>query len=108
MYIRQAPKLLLSFLLIVPAISLAAESSRATLTQPSKATAKSVVTQKQQAAYPKRGMSMKQVRKLYGQPDSTRQSKGKVKKQWPRITVWNYGAYSVYFERSTVLHTVVH
>lgn len=63
---------------------------------------------KHQSHYPKRGMSMQQVRKSYGEPQSVRKSKGKVKKKWPRITVWNYGAYSVYFERKTVLHTVVH
>lgn len=60
------------------------------------------------ADYPNRGMSMNSVKAQYGQPYSVRQSAGPVKKQWPRITVWNYGGFSVYFERSTVLHTVVH
>lgn len=58
--------------------------------------------------YPRPGMSMKQVRKRYGEPKSVRKSKGKVKKRWPRITVWNYGTHSVYFERHLVLHTVIH
>ncbi len=60
------------------------------------------------ADYPTRGMKMSAVKAHYGQPSSIRVSSGKVKKQWPRITVWNYGNFSVYFERNTVLHTVVH
>lgn len=59
------------------------------------------------ADYPTRGMNMSAVKAQYGEPQSVRQSAGKVKKQWPRITVWNYGSFSVYFERKTVLHTVV-
>jgi len=60
------------------------------------------------AGYPTRGMDMHSVKAEYGKPDSVRQSANPVKKKWPRITVWNYGKFSVYFERSTVLHTVVH
>ncbi|WP_020397097.1 hypothetical protein [Thiolinea disciformis] len=60
------------------------------------------------AGVPTRGMSMKQVSKRYGKPASVRVSKGPVKKRWPRITEWNYGKYSVYFEKQTVLHTVMH
>lgn len=59
------------------------------------------------ADYPSRGMSMKTVKAQYGEPQSVRQSAGPVKKQWPRITVWHYHGFSVYFERRTVLHTVV-
>lgn len=59
------------------------------------------------ADYPNRGMSMNSVRAQYGEPQSVRQSAPPVKKRWPKITVWNYGTFSVYFERSTVLHTVV-
>lgn len=57
--------------------------------------------------YPARGMSMKAVKAQYGEPYSVRQSAGPVKRQWPRITVWHYNGFSVYFERRTVLHTVV-
>ncbi len=60
------------------------------------------------ADYPSRGMKMASVKAHYGAPLSVRVSKGRVKKQWPRITVWNYAGFSVYFERKTVLHTVVH
>lgn len=69
---------------------------------------KAKAKQRHSSPYPKPGMSMKQVRKRYGEPKSIRKSKGKVKKLWPRITVWNYGTHSVYFERHLVLHTVVH
>jgi hypothetical protein len=57
---------------------------------------------------PKRGMSMKQVRKKFGKPNNVHKSKGKVKAKWPRITRWEYNHYSVYFERHIVLHTVAH
>ena len=60
------------------------------------------------ADYPTRGMSMASVKAQYGAPQSVPVSSGQVKKKWPRITVWKYGNFSVYFERSTVLHTVVH
>lgn len=59
-------------------------------------------------AYPRRGASMQQVRKRFGKPATVKVSQGRVKKKWPRITVWNYGPYSVYFERNRVLHTVIH
>lgn len=60
------------------------------------------------AKTPKRGMTMKQVRAEYGKPIKIHRSKGKVKKNWPRITRWEYARFSVYFERKVVLHTVVH
>ena len=60
------------------------------------------------ADYPSRGMSMNNVKAHYGQPYSVSQSATPVKKRWPRITVWNYGGFSVYFEHGKVLHTVVH
>ena len=116
MYIKQAPKLLLSLLLCLSATVSGAEK----MTKPAEQAAAKAMDKSDSAkpqkstkpakagTYPRRGMSMKQVRKHYGQPESTRKSKGKVKKQWPRITVWNYGKYSVYFERHIVLHTVVH
>lgn len=59
-------------------------------------------------AYPRRGASMQQVRKRFGKPQSVKVSQGKVKRKWPKITTWNYGTYTVYFERNRVLHTVIH
>ncbi len=57
---------------------------------------------------PSRGLSMKMVRKKWGKPLRIHRSKGPVKHKWPRITRWDYPHYSIYFERHTVLHTVVH
>lgn len=94
------------FLALICCLPLLAEATSPTSPQTGKAQ-----TVSQQAApshYPKRGMSMAQVRKHFGQPQSTRESRGKTRKNWPRITVWNYGKFSVYFERTRVLHTVVH
>lgn len=62
----------------------------------------------QHTAYPRRGASMQQVRKRFGKPHSVKVSQGKVKRKWPKITAWHYGTYTVYFERSRVLHTVIH
>jgi hypothetical protein len=60
------------------------------------------------ADYPNRGMNMSSVKAQYGAPQSVHQSANPVKKRWPRITVWDYGTFSVYFERRKVLHTVEH
>lgn len=58
--------------------------------------------------YPSRGMSMAFVKTHYGSPYSVKVSTGRVKAKWPRITVWNYGNFSVYFERNKVIHSVTH
>ncbi|MFN3785992.1 MAG: hypothetical protein ACK4RS_04040 [Thiothrix sp.] len=60
------------------------------------------------AGYPTRGMSMATVKAHYGEPSAIRYSAPPVKKRWPKITAWQYNGFTVYFERSTVLHTVVH
>jgi hypothetical protein len=57
---------------------------------------------------PKRGSSMKSVLKRYGKAKRINRSRGRPTKTWPRITRWNYGKFTVYFEKKTVLHTVVH
>jgi hypothetical protein len=57
---------------------------------------------------PKRGSSMKSVLKRYGKAKRINRSRGRPTKIWPRITRWNYGKFTVYFEKKTVLHTVVH
>lgn len=110
MLITKIPQFFLSLLLYLPVVagaapkSVSSDSGTTVKVQPVKQT-------RQQAAatpYPQRGMTMAQVRKQYGTPNSVRKSTGKIKKQWPRITVWNYGKFSVYFERRITLHTVVH
>jgi hypothetical protein len=56
---------------------------------------------------PKRGSSMKSVKKHYGKAKRITRSKGRVTKKWPRITRWEYGKFTVYFEKHIVLHVVV-
>lgn len=56
---------------------------------------------------PTRGMTMQQVRQTFGEPLHITRSQGRVKKSWPRIICWDYKAFSVYFERKTVLHSVL-
>ncbi|MCK5813705.1 MAG: hypothetical protein KAH03_05580 [Cocleimonas sp.] len=51
---------------------------------------------------------MKKVLKHYGKAKRITRSKGRVSKKWPRITRWEYGRFTVYFEKHTVLHTVIH
>ena len=57
---------------------------------------------------PKRGSTMKQVRSRFGKAHRITRSTGKVTKHHPRITKWEYGKFTVYFEKYRVLHTVVH
>lgn len=57
---------------------------------------------------PKHGDSMGNVAKKYGQARRVKTSKGKVTKRNPRITQWDYPGFSVFFENSHVIHSVVH
>lgn len=50
---------------------------------------------------PKRGTSMKQVEENFGKAIKIHPPKGK-----PPITRWDYPKFSVYFESSSVIHTV--
>ncbi len=54
------------------------------------------------AAVPKRGASMSQVSAQYGAPSTKHGAIGK-----PPITRWDYPAFSVYFEYSHVIDTVL-
>ena len=60
------------------------------------------------AATPKRGNTMKNVRSRYGKAKRISRSKGKATAKHPRTTRWKYGKFTVYFEKHRVLHTVVH
>ncbi len=51
---------------------------------------------------PTRGMSMANVEREYGQPVSITAAVGE-----PPITRWDYADFVVYFEYSTVIHSVV-
>ena len=60
------------------------------------------------ANLPKRGESMRMVSKKFGTAQRVKQSKGKVTKRNPKITRWDYPGFSVFFENSHVIHSVVH
>ena len=60
-----------------------------------------------EASTPKSGMSMNSVLHKYGKPASRVSSMGKVTKRNPKISVWTYGQYKVYFENSHVIHTLI-
>ena len=48
------------------------------------------------------------VKSTFGQAQKVTVSKGKVTRRNPKITRWNYGSFSVFFESNHVVHTVVH
>lgn len=56
---------------------------------------------------PKRGQSMQVVSKNFGKASRVTKSQGKITKRNPRITQWHYRDFSVYFENSHVIHSVV-
>ena len=56
---------------------------------------------------PTRGMSMDQVRARFGEPVSVAGPVGGDRPQHPPITRWNYAEFSVYFERSLVIDSVI-
>ncbi|PCH65517.1 MAG: hypothetical protein COC04_01680, partial [Gammaproteobacteria bacterium] len=51
---------------------------------------------------PTRGMSMTDVEQKFGQPEQRSDAVGE-----PPITQWEYSDFNVYFEHSTVIHSVV-
>ena len=58
------------------------------------------------AALPARGLSMAQVRERFGEPTAKLEPRGGQKPQWPVIHRWTYPAFTVYFERDTVIDAV--
>jgi hypothetical protein len=57
-------------------------------------------------AAPGRGMSMAQVERRYGAPLEKLPSAGGDTARHPTINRWRYNGYTVYFERSRVIHSV--
>ena len=57
---------------------------------------------------PSMGMSKSVVLKKFGQPNKRQNSKGKITKRNPRISLWHYSKSTIYFENSRVIHTVHH
>ena len=64
---------------------------------------------KEEAGIPKpvRGMSMADVERRFGAPQSRLDPRGGQKRQWPTINRWTYPAFTVYFERSKVIDVVM-
>ncbi len=60
------------------------------------------------ANMPKHGDSMKKVSSKFGNARAIKKSKGAVTKRNPRITQWDYQGFSVFFENSHVIHSVIH
>ena len=56
---------------------------------------------------PARGMSMAEVERRFGAPQSRMDPRGGQKRQWPTINRWVYPAYVVYFERNKVIDVVL-
>ncbi len=56
---------------------------------------------------PTRGMTMAQVEKRYGAPVDKLPTAGGDTSRHPPINRWRYNGYTVYFERSHVIHSVV-
>lgn len=56
---------------------------------------------------PTRGMSMAQVEKRFGAPREKLPTRGGGSRYQPPINRWVYPGYVVYFERSTVIHSVL-
>jgi hypothetical protein len=58
------------------------------------------------ASLPQRGMSMAQVEQRYGAPIDKLPTAGGDAPRHPPINRWRYKGYTVYFERSRVIHSV--
>lgn len=58
-------------------------------------------------ALPVKGETMPVVTKLYGQPLRKHPPVGGHTRRQPRITRWDYAGFSVFFERGTVIDSVV-
>lgn len=56
---------------------------------------------------PTRGLSMAQVEQRYGAPLEKLPTAGGDAPRHPPINRWRYNGYTVYFERSRVIHSVV-
>jgi hypothetical protein len=55
---------------------------------------------------PQRGMTMAQVERRFGAPVDKMPSAGGDAPRHPTINRWRYNGYTVYFERSRVIHSV--
>jgi hypothetical protein len=65
------------------------------------------VQQENGMSLPRRGMSMAQVERAYGAPQSKLSPRGGDSSKHPVINRWDYVNFIVYFERSHVIHSVL-
>ena len=56
---------------------------------------------------PKHGETMQRVAKKFGTAKRTSMAKGPITKRNPKITRWDYAKFTVFFENSHVIHSVV-
>ena len=70
-------------------------------------TLKMQVRREHRQSMPTRGMSMAQVEKRFGAPSEKLPTRGGGSRYQPPINRWVYPGYVVYFERSTVIHSVL-
>lgn len=64
------------------------------------------VQQEAATAMPARGTTMAQVEARFGAPADRLDPRGGQKHQWPTINRWSYPAFTVYFEKNTVIDAV--
>ena len=77
-----------------------------TLAKPAKAHSRTHHAATTNGNVPTRGMSMAQVEKRFGAPLAKLPSAGGDAPRHPTINRWRYNGYTVYFERSRVIHSV--
>jgi hypothetical protein len=65
------------------------------------------VQQENRMNLPTRGMTMAQVKRIYGAPLEILPTRGGSSKHQPPIHRWEYAKYVVYFEYSHVIHAVL-
>ena len=63
--------------------------------------------QRDHSQRPTHGQSRAEVKKRYGSPEKILPPRGGEKAQWPRIERWVYPNFTVYFEHSRVIDTVL-
>ncbi len=88
----------LALALLLPALSLTAQAD--VLVMPESHIAAPVIK-------PSKGSTMSAVVREFGQPTTKRKPVGGGSKQQPPITRWDYPGFSVFFENSHVVDTVV-
>jgi len=104
-------KFVLATACVLAATSLLAPGARAdTLATPAKAHARHHHYSRhysERANVPRRGMSMAQVERRFGAPLSKLPPAGGDTPRHPVIHRWRYNGYTVYFERTHVIHSVL-